>query len=158
MAFTPEYSKEHALTPKDTTFFLEYYKNRKGFSSLEMQDYYSQIEQAYQVFLQSGDESLLNSLAGTSDPAYRLSAPMRDYLYLRVSQKEPWGILYFFPSITTIFNITDQSFSLAPELLYNPLTNLEIRAKITIMIGNKGSEFGEKQNDFRLEFRGRYYF
>lgn len=167
LAYIPEYDKEHSisfllgvrfLTPKDTTLFLEYYKNGKGFSSMEMQDYYSQIEQAYQVFLQSGDESLLNSLAGTSDPAYRLSAPMRDYIYLRVSQKEPWGILYFFPSITTIFNITDQSFSLAPELQYNPLTNLEIRTKITIFIGNKGSEFGEKQNDFRLEFRGRYYF
>jgi len=167
LAYTPEYSKEHAisfllgvrfLTKTDTTFFLEYYKNGKGFSAMEMEDYYSQIEQAYQIFLQSGDENFLNSLAGTSDAAYKSFAPMRDYLYLRISQKEPWDILYFFPSITTIFNITDQSFSLAPELLYTPITNLEFRAKISLLIGKKGSDFGEKQNDFRLEFRGRYYF
>jgi len=123
-----------------------------------MDDFYSQIEHAYQIFLQSGDESFLNSVAGTSDPTYRSFAPMRDYLYLRISQKEPWNILYFFPSITTIFNITDQRFSPAPELLYAPITYLELRAKISILIGKRGSDFGEKQNDFRLEFRGRYYF
>jgi len=83
---------------------------------------------------------------------------MQDYLYLRISQKEPWNILYFIPSLTGIFNLTDKSFSLTPELLYSPITNLELRAKITILVGKGGSEFGEKQNDFRLEFRGRYYF
>jgi hypothetical protein len=167
LAYIPEYSKKDStsfllgarfLTAANTTFFLEYYKNGKGFSSGEMQDYYSLIDGVYQAFLQSGDESLLKSLAGTSDPAYRSFAPMRDYLYLRISQKEPWDILYFFPSITSIFNITDQSFSLAPELLYSPITNLELRAKISLLIGSRGSDFGEKQNNFRLEFRGRYYF
>lgn len=167
LAFTPEYSKEQSisfllgarfLTKTNTTFFLEYYKNGKGFSSMEMENYYSQIEQAYQIFLQSGDESFLTSLATLSDPTYRSFAPMRDYLYFRISQKEPWNILYFFPSITTIFNITDQSFSLAPELLYSPITNLELRTKISFLFGKRGSDFGEKQNNFRLEFRGRYYF
>jgi len=167
LAFTPEYSKEHAisyllgvrfLTTTNTTFFLEYYRNGKGFSSMEMEDYYSQIDQAYQIYLQSGDESFLTSIANTPEPTYRSFAPMRDYLYLRISQKEPWNILYFFPSITTIFNITDQSFSLAPELIYTPLTNLELRTKISILIGKRGSDFGEKQNNFRLEFRGRFYF
>ena len=167
LVFTPEYGKDRAtsfllgiryLTKTNTTFFLEYYKNGKGFTTMEMEDYYSQIEQAYQIFIQSGDESFLNSMASTSDPTYRSFAPMRDYLYLRISQKEPWNILYFFPSITTIFNITDQSFSLAPELVYTPITNLELRAKISILVGKRGSDFGEKQNDFRLEFRGRYYF
>jgi hypothetical protein len=83
---------------------------------------------------------------------------MQDYLYFRISQKEPWNIVYFIPSLTSIFNFTDQSFSLTPELLYTPITNLELRAKVTFLLGKGGSEFGEKQNDFRLEFRGRYYF
>ncbi len=167
LAYIPEYSKKYStsfllgarfLTAANTTFFLEYYKNGKGFSSGEMQDYYSLIDGAYQAYLQSGDESLLKSLAGTSDPAYMSFAPMRDYIYLRISQKEPWDILYFVPSITSIFNITDQSFSLAPEMLYSPITNLELRAKISVLFGKEGSEFGEKQNNFRLEFRGRFYF
>ena len=83
---------------------------------------------------------------------------MQNYLYFRISQKEPWNIVYFIPSFTGIFNLTDNSCSLTPELLYSPITNLELRAKITILSGKGGSEFGEKQNDFRLEFRGRYYF
>ena len=145
------------LTAANTTFFLEYYKNGMGFSEAEMEDYYSLIEKASQNFLLSGDESLLKSLA-SADLTYRSFAPMQDYFYLRISQKEPWNILYFFPSITSILNLRDKSCSLAAELLYNPVTNVELRAKMTFLLGKRGSEFGEKQNNFRLEFRGRYYF
>jgi len=146
------------LTKSNTTFFFEYLKNGSGYSSNEMENFYSLIDQAYQSYLLSGNDSQLNFLSGTAPQAYRTFAPMQDYLYLRISQKEPWDILYFMPSITSIFNLTDKSFSLTPELLYSPITNLELRAKMTILLGKGGSEFGEKQNDFRLEFRGRYYF
>jgi len=123
-----------------------------------MENFYSLIDQANQSYLLSGDEIQLKFLSEAAPQAYRTFAPMQDYLYLRISQKEPWNILYFIPSFTSIFNLTDKSFSLTPELLYSPITNLELRAKITILQGKGGSEFGEKQNDFRLEFRGRYYF
>ena len=83
---------------------------------------------------------------------------MRDYLFVRISQKEPWNILYFIPSLTSIINLTDGSFSLTPELLYTPITNLELRAKFTVLVGKDGSEFREKQNDLRMELRFRYYF
>ena len=146
------------LTGTNTTFFLEYFKNGNGYTSNEMENFYSLIDQAYQSYLLSGDDSQLEFLSGAASQTYRTFAPMQDYLYLRISQKEPWNILYFIPSFTSIFNLTDRSFSLTPELLYNPITNLELRAKITILLGKRGSEFGEKQNDFRLEFRGRYYF
>jgi len=79
-------------------------------------------------------------------------------MFLRISQKEPLNILYFVPSLTSIFNLNDKSFSLALELLYNPVTNLELRLKATTLFGPQGSEFGEKQSDFRIEFRGRFYF
>jgi len=123
-----------------------------------MDDFYFLIEQAYEDYLLTEDDTPLNFLAGGESQAYRTFAPMQDYLYLRISQKEPWDILYFVPSLTSIINLTDGSFSLAPELLYNPVTNLELRAKIMVLVGKDRSEFGEKQNDFRLEFRGRYYF
>jgi len=129
------------LTRSNTTFIIEYF-----------------IEQAYEDYLLTEDDTPLNFLAGGESQAYRTFAPMQDYLYLRISQKEPWDILYFVPSLTSIINLTDGSFSLAPELLYNPVTNLELRAKIMVLVGKDRSEFGEKQNDFRLEFRGRYYF
>ena len=146
------------LTRTDTTFIFEYFSNGNGYTFNEMGDFYFLIEQAYQSYLLTGDDSQLNFLTGAAGQAYRTFAPMQDYLYLRISQKEPWDILYFIPSFTSIFNLTDKSFSLTPELLYNPITNLELRAKIAVLLGKSGSEFGEKQNDFRLEFRIRYYF
>ena len=146
------------LTRANTTFIFEYFKNGNGYTSSEMGDFYYLIEEAYRSYLLTGDDSQLNFLAGAASKAYRTFAPMQDYLYLRISQKEPWDILYFIPSLTSIVNLTDESFSLTPELLYNPLTNLEFRAKIAFLLGGRNSEFGEKQNDFRLEFRIRYYF
>jgi hypothetical protein len=146
------------LTKSNTTFFIEYLKKGTGYASYEMQNFYSLIDLAHQSYLLTGENSQLKFLADTAPQAYRTFAPMKDYLYLRLSQKEPWNILYFIPSLTSIFNLTDKSFSLAPELLYTPITNLELRAKMIVLVGKKGSEFGEKQNDFRLEFRGRYYF
>lgn len=83
---------------------------------------------------------------------------MRDYLYLRVSQKEPFDILYVTPAITTIANLQDSSFTITPELLYTGITNLELRLKGTAVIGSPMSEYGEKQNDARIELRVRYYF
>jgi hypothetical protein len=83
---------------------------------------------------------------------------MRDYLYTRVSQKEPFDILYFTPAVTAIANLHDGSFSLAPELLYTGITNLELRLKGTALVGSARSEFGEKVNDARVELRARWYF
>jgi hypothetical protein len=83
---------------------------------------------------------------------------MKDYLYLRVTQKEPFNILYFTPAITTIMNLSDRSFSISPELLYTGFTNWEFRLKGFAIVGPKGTDFGEKQNDYRIELRVRYYF
>ena len=83
---------------------------------------------------------------------------MRDYLYLRASQKEPFDILYFTPSLTGIFNVNDKSFSISPELLYTGIKNLELRLKTTFLVGDSYTEFGEKQNYCRIEFRVRYFF
>lgn len=74
------------------------------------------------------------------------------------SQKEPFDILYFTPPITGIYNINDKSFSLSPELLYTGITNLELRLKAAFITGERLSEYGEKQNDYRVELRARYYF
>ena len=83
---------------------------------------------------------------------------MRDYLYLRINQKEPFDILYFTPSITWIYNVNDESYSLSPELLYTGITNFELRLKGGFIVGDRQTEYGEKLNDYRVEFRVRYYF
>ena len=146
------------LTELDTTFIIEYYHNGTGFTENEMNDYYSFINTGYESFLSSGNRGLLQKALNYTEGIYGRMNPMRDYLYVRISQKEPFDILYFTPSITGIFNMTDKSFSLSPELLYTEITNLEMRFKTVFLSGQSDSEYGEKQNDYRMELRVRYYF
>jgi hypothetical protein len=146
------------LTASDTTFILEYYRNGTGFSQLEMKDYFSFIDKGYDQFLSRGNNSLLNKASSVTEGNYGRPNPMQDYLYLRVSQKEPFNILYFTPAITTIMNLDDGSLQLSPELLYTGFTNWELRLKGVALVGQKATDFGEKQTDYRIELRVRYYF
>ena len=82
----------------------------------------------------------------------------RSYLYLRVSQKEPFDIVYWTPAVTGIVNTEDKSYSITPEISYTGITNIELRLRAMVLAGNRLSEFGEKQNDFRIELMARYYF
>ena len=66
--------------------------------------------------------------------------------------------LYFTPALTTTINLQDGSLVVIPELAYSPMTNLDIRFRTPVLIGKKGTEYGEKQNDYRVELRIRYYF
>jgi hypothetical protein len=146
------------LTEKDTTYILEYYRNGTGFSSAEMRDYFSLINKGYDTYVSTGSDASLKKAANITGGNYGRPNAMRDYLYLRVSQKEPFDILYFTPSITGVLNISDKSFSLSPEFLYAGITNLELRLKASFIFGERLSDFGEKQNDSRVELRARYYF
>jgi len=146
------------LTKSDTTYIFEYFHDAIGFTESEMTDYFSFIDQGYDTYLTSGDDSLLRKASNVAGGSYNRKNTMRDYLYLRVSQKEPFDILYFTPSLTGIFNISDKSLSIGPELLYTGIKNLELRLKTTFLVGDSYTEFGEKQNDYRIELRVRYYF
>lgn len=146
------------LTEKDTTYILEYYRNGTGFTSAEMKDYFSFINKGYDFYISTGSDTLLKRASNIIQGNYGRSNTMRDYIYLRVSQKEPFNILYFTPTVTMILNINDKSFSFSPELLYTGITNLELRLKAVFISGERLSEYGEKQNDYRLEARVRYYF
>jgi hypothetical protein len=101
---------------------------------------------------------LAKARSAAQQGGYGRFTPGTNYLYLRVSQPEPFDILYFTPSLTWIYNLSDKSFSITPELLYTPITNLELRLRTGFLVGSSDSEFGEKQNDYRIELRARYYF
>lgn len=141
------------LTASETTFFLEILHDGSGFRRKDMRIYYDLIREA------GPDDSVsLARLAAVPGDRYRTFTPMRDYFYLRIHQKEPFGILYFYPALMSIVNLADGSFSLTPELLYQPGSDLELRARASFLIGSRGSEFGEKSADWRLELRLRWYF
>ena len=146
------------LSASDTTYILEYYRNGTGFTPGEMKDYYSFIKKGYDLYGSTGNDVLLKKALNLSEGRYGKMNPMKDYLFLRISQKDPFDILYVIPSMTWIFNVNDQSFSFSPELLYTGITNLDLRLKGTFLAGERFSEYGEKQNDYKVELRIRYYF
>ena len=83
---------------------------------------------------------------------------MKDYLYLKVSQKEPFDILYFTPSVTCLYNMNDKSGSIMPQITYTPITNLEFELRTTFFLGKDYTEGGEKINDCKIYASVKYYF
>jgi hypothetical protein len=146
------------LTAINTTYIFEYYHNGTGYTEVEMKSYNSFIDKGYQSYLSTRNDSLLQKAATLTENNYGRVNPMSNYLYLRVSQQEPFDILYFTPAITGIWNVDDKSMTISPEVLYTRFTNWELRLKAMFLIGAKDSEFGEKQNEYRLEFRVGHYF
>ncbi len=146
------------LTANDITFIIEYDYNGGGIDQEDAEHFYRFVDRAADIYLLTGDRSLLNQAGRLSQGTLAADKPMRDYLYFRASWKEPFDILYFTPAVTSIVNVTDQSFSMAPEILYSPKTNLELRLRGTILTGSRHTEYGEKRNDYQVEFRVRYYF
>ena len=146
------------LSQKETTYILEYYRNGTGFTKGEFQDFYRFVDRAYDSYLATGSDALLGRALNLSQGSYGRPNPMKDYLYLKFSQKDPFDILYYTPALTTIVNLNDSSFSIAPEVAYTGVTNLDLRLKATFLIGGRETEFGEKPNAYRIELRARYYF
>ena len=84
--------------------------------------------------------------------------PGQRYLYVRLSNKEPFDWLYLTAAVTLITNLDDNSYSAAPELIYTGIRDLELRFKASRLNGKRYTEFGEKRNEQKLEVRLRYYF
>ena len=106
------------LSSMDTTYILEYYHNGTGYSSSELVGFFSFSNNAFDVFQSTGKTNQLIKAETLFQGNYGKMNPGKDYLYLRISQKEPFNILYFTPAITGIMNLNNQSFSISPELLY----------------------------------------
>ncbi|MFH0977158.1 MAG: hypothetical protein V1874_15365 [Spirochaetota bacterium] len=146
------------LTEKETTYIIEYYYNGTGMSKNDMKNYYNFIDRAYSSYLETGSKTLLNKASMITEGNYGKMSPMKNYLYARISQKEPFDILYFTPALSSIVNIDDSSFSLTPELLYTGINNFEFRFRYTWLYGNDNSEYGEKPADHKFDLRIRYFF
>ena len=142
------------LTENDTTIIAEYYKNEAGYSEEQMSDFFSAVDLADAT----ANTTLLNQLSVLSQQTYLKRNPAKHYLYFRISNKEPFDWLYFTPAITIIANIDDNSYSATPELIYTGINDFELRFKVSWLAGKQYTEFGEKRNDQKIEFRLKYYF
>ena len=137
------------LAPTNTTWIFEYYNNGQGYTEKEVEDLFH--------FIGVADDSQL--IAARPDlSGYQLPNFMRNYLYLKASQKEPFGWLYVTPALFTILNLDDGSFNLIPEVSYTGVENLELRSRLSFLSGGNDTEYGDKVNDWKIEFRARYFF
>jgi hypothetical protein len=146
------------LTARDTTYILEYYRNGVGYTEDQMASFYGFAHEAYRTYQTTSSDNDLKKAARFFEGQYGRPNPMRNYLYLRVSQKEPFDLLYVTPAVTTIVNLDDQSFSFSPEISYTGITNLALRLKAMFMTGKMESEYGEKPYDCKLELKVGFYF
>ncbi len=145
------------LAENDITSIVEYYYNGGGYSTEEMSRFYQLVETGAGENTDLG-QSLLDRAREMSLKGYGRPQPGRQYLYTKVSQKEPWDILYFTPGVTALLNLEDQSYSITPEGVYTGLTNWEFRLRFSLINGSNHTEYGEKVNSNKLEFRARYFF
>jgi len=146
------------LTEADTTWIVEYYRNGGGYTRGQMQAFYDVVDSGLAAYQASADRTLLDRAQTAADRGYLKPNAMRNYLYVRASKKEPFNILYLTPALTVITNLDDHSWTVSPEVVYTRYRNLELRGRLTLLHGGAGTEFGEKQNDSKLELRVRYFF
>ena len=146
------------LTESDITTIIEYYHNSAGFSQSELERFYQLIDDADTQLLNTGIDALFQTATNISKMGYSSPQAGKNYLYMKISQKDPFDILYFTPGLIAILNLNDQSSSISPEMLHTGFTNWEIRLRFTSLIGGNFTEFAEKQNENKFELRVRYHF
>jgi hypothetical protein len=140
------------LTERDTTWIVEYYRNGTGYSEAQARTFYEAAHAGAPL------GALAPAVRSAAQAGYARPDLMQRYLYVRASQKEPFDILYFTPSVTTIVNLDDRSYSLIGELLYTGFGNFEIRVRAAFNVGERLTEYGEKPVSQRLELRVRWHF
>ena len=141
------------LTEGETTWIGEYYHNGGGYNEKQLEAFFKLISSDFQT---SPQLLTLSQQANSSD--YGGTNPGKDYLYLSAVKKEPYELVYFNFGINSILNLQDHSYSITPEFIYTGFSNTEMRFRTSFLQGDMYSEFGEKLNDWKLEFRFRYYF
>ena len=146
------------LTENDITTIIEFYHNDGGYTEAEVEQFFQLVADADSQYQASGDETLFQQAQLVSQSGYGKPQPGRNYLYLKITQKEPFDILYLTPGVTTIVNLGDDSYTVSPEAVYSGFENWELRLRGSVVNGGYFTENGEKQNSSKLEIRLRYFF
>mgnify|MGYP001820306664 FL=1 len=123
-----------------------------------MSAFFDYQDEAIEAWETTDDAAAIQRASQVTGPYYRQRNFGKDYGYLKVSQKEPFDLLYFTPWVAVIVNLRDASLNLQPGMTWTPVTNLELNLRAGIPLGPSGTEFGEKADLFRPEVWARYYF
>ncbi|MBI3112571.1 MAG: hypothetical protein HYZ01_13470 [Ignavibacteriales bacterium] len=142
------------LNEWNTTVIAEYYHNGFGLSKSDYQSYSGFLLNG----LAAGTSAAVQQTWATVQTYFKSSTLMREYLYVKVSQPEPFDWLYFTPSLFSIYNLSDKSFLVSASLNYKPATNVEFILWPSLLIGGESSEFGSRQARQRVEMWMRVFF
>ena len=138
----------------NTTLIAEYYHNNSGLSKNEFSAYQDWVE----TNLGSDLPELINATKHDMTTTFRTKTLMRDYLYVKLTQPEPFAWLYSSISLFSIYNLNDHSFLLSPRLSYKPYTNFEVLLWPMLFFGGNDTEYGGKQFKRKVEIWARFYF
>jgi len=87
------------LTESDITTIIEYYHNGAGFSESKLGRFYQLVADANTQLLNTGTDTLFQIAKKISNTGYGSPQVGRNYLYLKINQKDPFDILYFTPGL-----------------------------------------------------------
>jgi len=138
----------------NTTLIVEYYHRNSGFSKTEFHSYLGWLQNS----VDSNTPEAINAAKLNMATALPSKTMMQDYVYAKLIQPEPFSWLYTSISIFTIYNLTDHSFLISPQLSYKPYTNFEVLLWPMLFFGGGDTEYGSKQFKRKIEIWVRFYF
>jgi len=138
----------------NTTLVAEYYHNSSGLSKNEYKSYVNYLGNS----LESNTPELINSAKLNMSTIFRSKTLMQDYLYVKLTQPEPFSWLYTSISMFIIYNIDDKSLLFSPQISYKPYTNYELLLWPFLFFGSDNTEYGSKQIQKKVEIWMRFYF
>ena len=141
------------LFETNTTLIIEYLHNDAGLNAEQMKSFFDAVESAI-----SNNSDLLPAIKQYQSESLSSQFLMKDYLYAKVSQPEPFDILYFTPSVYILYNLNDNSEMIGGELSYSRFENLNLKLKYNLLFGELNSEFGGKISSDKLSLLIDYTF
>lgn len=138
----------------NVTVIAEYYHNQFGMTGAEYLRYAGYLEKS----AASQNPARVQHALAINQKNFRGSTLMQDYFYVKLTYPEPFELLYFTPSLYTIYNISDKSFLLSFQLNYKPVTNVEFIFWPTALTGGSLTEYGDKQIQEKIELWMRVFF
>ena len=142
------------LSSQNTTFIGEYYHNENGLTKDEYLSYVSFIN----TQVNSGSSEAVRQALQYSQTYFNSTNLKKDYFYFKITQPEPFNLLYFNPSLYFIFNLNDGSFIASAPLSFERFENVEFLMQPTLIVGSNGTEYGDKQFQSKIEACVKFYF
>jgi hypothetical protein len=142
------------LTNLNTTIIAEYYHNNRNLDEKEFSDVIGYLMDR----VESADSGIISQIRLDFTSHFQTRTLMRDYLYLKVSQPEPFNWLYSSIGAFTIYNLNDNSFTVSAQMGYKPFTNFEFLFWPTVLSGDDNSEYGSRQWHGKVEMWLRWFF